>query len=145
MRAHHHARCTVSIGLRKEYQKKKRIFLNLENEIGAHIDERREEIKEDSNKDKMEFYVVTENFIEYECYNKDNVVKHFRSKEEAKREWEEIVKARKIDFLGYEEDESDEDEDNVEMHEYEEENKGHFSLEIDGVCDIECSYEKVVL
>jgi hypothetical protein len=27
------------------FQKKKRIFLNLENEIGAHIDERREEIK----------------------------------------------------------------------------------------------------
>ena len=33
--------------LEKEYQKKKRIFLNLENEIGAHIDERREEIKEE--------------------------------------------------------------------------------------------------
>lgn len=88
----------------------------------------------------MEFYTLVDDYINYNCYEKNVNVSHYKTKEEGLKEFNDLVEKYKSSWL--EECELGEFD---EINEYENDNISYFNLFLDDQCHIQVSLEKVVL
>ena len=99
-------------------------------------------IKDKAKKEQsIEFYTVIEDYIEYECYDKEVIVNHYRNKEDALKEFGKLVEEHQEKWL---EEDAELDEFD-EVNERDEENFKYFEIILDNVCHVQISLEKVVL
>lgn len=101
---------------------------------------------EDKREPKIEFYTLVNDYINFNCYEKDVAIFHSKTKEEGLKEFEKIVKEYKNNWI----DKNDYlDEGKLgefdDLKEYENDNISYFGLFLDDQCCIEVSLEKVVL
>jgi len=94
----------------------------------------------------MEFYTLVDDYINYNCYEKNVNVSHYKTKEEGLKEFKSIVENYKhtwIDTNDYLDEGKLGEYD--ELNEYENDNISYFNLFLDDQCHIQVSLEKVVL
>lgn len=99
-----------------------------------------EEVDHLQEEPKMEFYTLVDDYINYNCYEKNVNVSHYKTKEEGLKEFNDLVEKYKSSWL--EECELGEFD---EVNEYENDNISYFNLFLDDQCHIQVSLEKVVL
>ena len=119
-------------------------FLLIHNEGSLQI---KLTIKDKVKKEQsMEFYTLVDDYINYNCYEKNVNVSHYKTKEEGLKEFKSIVENYKhtwIDTNDYLDEGKLGEYD--ELNEYENDNISYFNLFLDDQCYIQVSLEKVVL